>query len=187
MLDLLTLSIGIGLVVSLIFSESLGRTAGGLVVPGYLALYLTQPVNVALTFFVALATFAIVRGLSTVLIIFGKRRTVLMLLVGFALGAVCRALIGVAWVGSERLELSVIGFIVPSLIAIWMDRQGWLDTCATTITAAAVVRLALVLVTPEQLHLAETMRKVDKQQQLEAQPAMPNTVTNASSKQAAAL
>lgn len=175
MLDLLTLSIGIGLVVSLIFSETLGKTAGGLVVPGYVALYLTQPVNIALTFLVALATFAFVRSLSAVMIIFGKRRTVLMLLVGFALGAACRGLIGLAWVGSEGLELSVIGFIVPSLIAIWMDRQGWLDTFTTTITAAVVVRLALVLIVPEQLHLAETLRQAE--QQLKSQQATPNSVT----------
>ena len=36
-------SIGLGLVVSLVFSEILGLAAGGLVVPGYIALYLDQP------------------------------------------------------------------------------------------------------------------------------------------------
>ncbi len=163
MLDLLTLSIGLGLVVSLIFSETLGKGSGGLVVPGYVALYLTQPVNIALTFAAAFLTFAIVRGLSSFLIVFGKRRTVLMLLVGFATGASFRMLLGRGWLGTEGLELTVIGYIVPALIAIWMDRQGWLDTCTTTLTAAVVVRLALVLVVPQQLHLAETKRQAEKQ------------------------
>ena len=36
-------SIGIGLIVSLVFSEILGLAAGGLIVPGYIALYLDQP------------------------------------------------------------------------------------------------------------------------------------------------
>jgi poly-gamma-glutamate biosynthesis protein PgsC/CapC len=175
MIDLLTLSIGIGLVVSLIFSETLGKTAGGLVVPGYVALYLTQPVNVALTFLVAMATFAIVRGLSSVLIVFGKRRIVLTLLIGFAITAICRALIGMAWIGSESTEWTVIGFIVPSLIALWMDRQGWLDTCTTTITAAVVVRLALVMFVPGQLHLAESLRQADQQQIEPHQPASPES------------
>ena len=38
------LSIGLGLVTSLAFSEILGVAAGGMVVPGYIALYLDRPV-----------------------------------------------------------------------------------------------------------------------------------------------
>jgi len=178
MMELLTLSIGIGLVVSLIFSETLGKTAGGLVVPGYLALYLSEPFNVALTFLVALATFAIVRGLSSVLIVFGKRRIVLMLLVGFAMTALCRTLIGLAAIGAERPELAVIGFIIPSLIALWMDRQGWLDTWTTTITAAVVVRLALVLVIPDQLQVAESQRRAEQApREIEADQPAAETLT----------
>ena len=178
MIELLTLSIGIGLVVSLIFSETLGKTAGGLVVPGYLALYLSEPFNVALTFLVALATFAIVRGLSSVLIVFGKRRIVLMLLVGFAMTALCRTLIGLAAIGAERPELAVIGFIIPSLIALWMDRQGWLDTWTTTITAAVVVRLALVLVIPDQLQVAESQRRAEQApREIEADQPAAETLT----------
>ena len=170
MLDLLTLSIGLGLVVSLIFSETLGKGAGGLVVPGYVALYLTQPVNIALTFVAAFLTFAIVRGLSTFLIVFGKRRTVLMLLTGFAVGALFRMLLDRGWFATEGLELTVIGYIVPALIAIWMDRQGWLDTCTTTLTAAVVVRLALVLVVPQQLHALDAKREAE-QRLLNVEPA----------------
>ena len=44
MIDILTASIGIGLVVSLMFSEMFGLAAGGMVVPGYIALYLNRPV-----------------------------------------------------------------------------------------------------------------------------------------------
>ena len=132
-------------------------------VPGYVALYLTQPVNIALTFAAAFLTYAIVRGLSNFLIVFGKRRTVLMLLVGFTVGAMFRMLLGRGWFGTEGLELTVIGYIVPALIAIWMDRQGWLDTCTTTLTAAVVVRLALVLIVPQELHLAETKRQAEAQ------------------------
>lgn len=176
MIDLLTLSIGMGLVVCLIFSETLGKTAGGLVVPGYLALSLTQPANVAITFLVALLTFAIVRGLSSVIIVFGKRRVVLVLLVGFAMTALCRGLIGMTAGSAERPELAVIGFIVPSLIALWMDRQGWLDTWTTTLTAAVVVRLALVVVLPDQLQTAEALRQADEQQQPSVQET-PTTPT----------
>ena len=46
MIELLPLSIGIGLVVSLLFSEVFGLAAGGMVVHGYIALHLAHPVQV---------------------------------------------------------------------------------------------------------------------------------------------
>ena len=81
-----SVSIGIGLVISLVFSEMLGLTAGGMVVPGYVALYLDRPVVIIFTCLVSYLTYFIVHALSAVMIIYGRRRTVLMILVGFALG-----------------------------------------------------------------------------------------------------
>ena len=49
MVNILTASIGIGLAVSLLFSEMFGLAAGGMVVPGYIALYLNRPVDIVLT------------------------------------------------------------------------------------------------------------------------------------------
>jgi poly-gamma-glutamate biosynthesis protein PgsC/CapC len=144
MSELLSLSIGIGLVVSMIFSEVFGIAAGGMVVPGYIALSLDRPVDVALTIATGLATFAVVRGLSTVMIIFGRRRTVLMILVGYLMGTVMRS---TSWGAMETGEsYSVIGFIIPGLIAIWLDRQGIVETISTLITASVVVRLVLILI-----------------------------------------
>jgi len=39
-------AVGIGVIVSLIFSELLGASAGGIVVPGYIALYLDKPMQI---------------------------------------------------------------------------------------------------------------------------------------------
>src|SRR5205085_1961587 len=47
--ELLPLSIGIGLAVGLVLNELFGIAAGGMIVPGYLALSLTKPADVALT------------------------------------------------------------------------------------------------------------------------------------------
>lgn len=150
MLDLLSLSIAIGLVVSLIFSETLGRGAGGLVVPGYVAFYLTRPTAIAITLVAALVTYAFVYWLSQVLIIYGRRRTVLMILTGFALGMILRASFEALLVTPDP-ALTVIGYIIPGLLAIWFDRQGIFDTLTTSLTAAAIVRLTLVIVAPTQL------------------------------------
>ena len=159
MIDLLTLSIAIGLVVSLIVAEKLGRAAGGLIVPGYLAFHLTRPVDVGLTLVAALATYAVVLGLSNVMIVYGKRRTVLMILFGFAIGALLRMSVGATMTIHQPehgpADFTVIGYIIPGLIAIWCDRQGVLDTCSATLTAAVVVRLILVLLVASQLRLYE--------------------------------
>src|SRR5690348_9754916 len=83
MIDILSASIGIGLAVSLLFSEVFGLAAGGMVVPGYIALYLNRPVDIVLTVIASLATYFVVHSLSTFIIIYGKRRTVLMIIIGY--------------------------------------------------------------------------------------------------------
>ena len=84
--SILTLSIGIGLITSLIFSEFLGVAAGGMIVPGYMALYLDSPMTFILTLFVSFLTYFTVHSLSSVMIIYGRRKTVMMLLIGFIFG-----------------------------------------------------------------------------------------------------
>lgn len=176
MIDLLSLSIAIGLVVSLLFSETLGRGAGGLVVPGYVALYLTRPADVVLTLLVALATWAIVHWLAQWLIVYGRRRTVLMLLVGFLLGMAVRSGMGLA-LTDPTTEYTVIGYIIPALLAIWFDRQGLFDTCVSTLTASAVVRLALVLLAPAMLQNAE-LDRAQRQREAQASGSFQPTLTS---------
>ncbi|MEM7675187.1 MAG: poly-gamma-glutamate biosynthesis protein PgsC/CapC, partial [Myxococcota bacterium] len=94
MIDTVTLAIGIGLAVSLLFTELFGLAAGGMVVPGYIALALSAPLDVVLTIATAFATYAVVQALSSFVIIYGRRRTVLMIIFGFMLGALVRGLIG---------------------------------------------------------------------------------------------
>ena len=140
MTEMLPLSIGVGLVVSLLFSELFGLVPGGLVVPGYIALYLHRPGEVLMTLAAALITFALVRAASSAVIIYGRRRTVLMVLTGYLVGLAMSQLAG----GYDD-PLDVIGHIIPGLIAIWLDRQGVTETVSSLITISAVVRLILVL------------------------------------------
>jgi poly-gamma-glutamate biosynthesis protein PgsC/CapC len=150
-MDPICVAIGIGLVVSLLLTELFGLAAGGMVVPGYLALFLHKPVDIALTLTTALGTFFIVRGLARLIIIYGKRRTAMMLLVGFLLGALVRWLVAIppdvaaTLDPSEVHNFSVIGFVIPGLIAIWIERQGLIETVSVMFTGAAVVRLVLVV------------------------------------------
>ncbi len=157
-MDLQSLAIAVGLAVSLLFSEFFGLAAGGMVVPGYVALFLNQPISIAMTIAAALLTWGVVRALSNVIIIYGRRRTVMMILVGFLLGAIFRT--ASIWLcaadmgpGSSMAYegLAIVGFIIPGLIAIWIDRQGILETLSTLLTASVAVRLVLILVAAEML------------------------------------
>ncbi len=146
-MDPVTISIGTGLIVSLTLTELFGLAAGGMVVPGYLALYLDRPMTILLTLAAAFLTWAVVKGLSRVAIIYGKRRTVLMILVGFLIGFAARFLLirfGGEPDAASFANFQIVGYIIPGLIAIWIERQGLLETCCVVLTASAVVRLVLM-------------------------------------------
>ncbi len=138
------LVIGVGLAISLLYSELFGVTPGGIIVPGYLALAIPEPITVALTLGVALLTFFVVRVLATIAIVYGRRRTVLSILIGFLLGALVRAAVG-AGPPLGPFELDVVGYVIPGLLAIWIDRQGVVVTISSAITASIATRLAGLL------------------------------------------
>src|SRR5262245_66587698 len=85
-----TEAIGLGLVISLIFFEEVGLAAGGMVVPGYIALNLDDPWRIAGTLLVALVTFALVRFFAAFTFIYGRRRIVVTILIAFILGTLLR-------------------------------------------------------------------------------------------------
>ena len=147
--EILTVAIGLGLAVSLIFSELFGLAAGGLVVPGYFALYLNHPWLIFVTIGCAVVTFLVVHLLSSFVILYGKRRTVLIILVAYLLRiTIDYGMQGVVMSvpGSEDTGLLIIGYIIPGLIAIWLDRQGVVETITTLISASVVVRMVLILI-----------------------------------------
>jgi poly-gamma-glutamate biosynthesis protein PgsC/CapC len=138
-------AIGLGLAISLIFSETLGLAAGGMVVPGYLALMIHEPLRLVGTIGVALLTFATLKLLSRYVLIYGRRRIVVAVLIGFVFGALSRSLL-VFKVLDVSLDLRTVGFVIPGLIANWMERQGVLQTACVMTTTAVLVRLVLMLI-----------------------------------------
>ena len=136
------ISIGIGIFLSLILSESLGVTAGGIIVPGYIALYLHQPMQVVVTFFVAILVWAIIQGMGNVMFLYGKRRIVLALILGFFFGYISRNFI---YLSQDIGSVAVIGNIIPGLIANWMDRQGIVRTLSVVLLTSVMVKLCVMI------------------------------------------
>jgi len=137
-------AVGLGLVISLIFSETLGLAAGGMVVPGYLALMIHQPLRLAGTIATGLLTYCALKLLSRYVLIFGRRRIVVAVLVGFGFGALSRDLL-IFRLHDVPVDLRTIGYVIPGLIANWMERQGVLSTLCVMTTTPVLVRLLIML------------------------------------------
>jgi poly-gamma-glutamate biosynthesis protein PgsC/CapC len=137
------LAIGLGLTLSLILSELVGLSAAGLVVPGYLALYLDQPARLAATLLVALGTWAAVKfGFARLVVLYGRRRFGITVLTGFLLNAALDHALFI--LPTEAGGLRAIGYIVPGLIANTALQQGVAPTVGLTLLVAAAVRLILM-------------------------------------------
>ncbi len=152
--ELIIQAVGLGLVLSLAFSETLGVAAGGMVVPGYVALMIHHPLRIVGTILVSLVTFASMKFLSNYMFIYGRRRTVMVILLGFLFGWLSRELL-IIQTSAITLELQTIGLIIPGLIANWMERQGVVRTICTMIIAAVFIRLILMILTGGEVFLNE--------------------------------
>ncbi len=138
-------AVGLGVILSLVFSELLGASAGGIVVPGYIAMYLDKPSHIIGTIMVSLLTWGIIRIIGSFTLLFGKRRMVLSILIGFILGWATR---NILFLNASILDLKLqsIGYIIPGLIANWFERQGFIKTMTVMLIAAVVVRLTLIII-----------------------------------------
>ena len=142
--------IGIGMVLSLFLTETLGVTAGGIIVPGYIALNLESPERLLITFGISIITFLIIKLLSKFIMVYGKRRLVLALLIGFLLGYLSRSE-NMVTAGLSTTDFIVIGNIIPGLIANWMDRHGVLRTISTVLITAGITKLCIMTISMLQI------------------------------------
>ncbi len=131
----------IGLVAGFIFYECTGISAGGVVAPAYFAISIHEPARIFVTVAIALAVYGAIRFLSGRLIIYGRRRLLLALLIGFALKLVLER--GIQPHPSVSLDLQSIGYIIPGLVGNEMYRQK----VAPTLLGLATVSVFIYLVT----------------------------------------
>ncbi|MBM9578413.1 poly-gamma-glutamate biosynthesis protein PgsC [Leptospira sp. 201903070] len=150
-MEILTLSIGIGIFLGFFLWEKTGLYPGGWVVPGYIALSLLQPWTLFFLFASSLLTFGIYRIVEGSFLSFGQRKIVLLLLLSILI-SLCLQEMEQLYFGSIRdLEFRWIGHIVPGLLAISAEKQGLLRTISATILCSSLVRLLLILLLGESM------------------------------------
>jgi poly-gamma-glutamate biosynthesis protein PgsC/CapC len=140
---LLTEAIAIGLVLGFFCYEWIGLSPGGFVVPGYIALYWDRPLMVAATLALALSVHLALEGISRVAIVYGRRRFMLALLIGFTGQWLLEA--AALRTGFIPVEMDAVGYIIPGLIANEMARQRVIPTVCTLVALSVAVRLMLIL------------------------------------------
>jgi poly-gamma-glutamate biosynthesis protein PgsC/CapC len=137
-------SIVVSIVLGFLFGELTGWLTGGLVVPGYLALYVDQPLRVVMTYAAAALAFLAVKLLARVTILFGRRRFMAFILAGICMGALLDAL--VSWWPPTGSDLRAIGYVVPGLIANDTWKQGPWKTLLASLAITLATRAVLLLV-----------------------------------------
>jgi len=142
--NMLWVSVGLGLVVSLLFAEFLGLTAGGLVVPGYIALFWNKPVQILGTLVAAFLALIVLKLISAKTFVYGRRRLVLTILLGFVFGSLLR-LVAQNLIPPKYISFDPIGYVIPGLLAYWMEKQGITETITGLIIASVLVRMAVIL------------------------------------------
>ena len=142
---MIELSVTLGIVISLFFIEKFGLASGGIVVPGYIALQLTNLDRLIGLIIISIATYGIIKLISRYTFLFGRRQMVVALLVGTILSIVSHHLF-VIDTQTSTIELSVIGWVIPGLIAHTSAKQGYVKTMAMLSISSVIVRLLVILI-----------------------------------------
>ncbi len=134
----------VGLILAVLYVEIFEIYPGGIIVPGYMALEVDQPLRVLVTVAIAFLCLYSYRFMSRYLILFGKRRFALMIFLG-AMWAQLWVLVAPVIVATPT-ELLVVGWLIPGLLANTLEKQRILPTLASLFTVAIATSFIIRLV-----------------------------------------
>ena len=126
----------IGILMAILFIEITDIFPGGIIVPAYMALYLDEPLRVLATIGVAFLSLLSYRWLSRYLILFGKRRFVMFILLGAIWAQLWFVLLPYIFEGPSGLK--AVGWIIPGLLANNLEKQKVLITLSSLIFVSVV-------------------------------------------------
>ena len=79
-------AIALSVLLSFVLYEAFGLLTGGMVSAGYLCLYFEQPLRIVSTLLLALLVYLLTRLISRFVIVYGRRRFMLTLVLGLVFG-----------------------------------------------------------------------------------------------------
>ena len=136
-------TVALSVILSFLVTELTGLLTGGMVSAGYLAFYFSEPMRILSTLLLSTLIALILRLSREFLILYGRRRFMLSILLSILF---VYALEKAYFIMSPlSLDLRVIGYIIPGLIANDMEKQGILRTSLALIIVTALVKLLSIL------------------------------------------
>ena len=136
-------TVALSVILSFLVTELTGLLTGGMVSAGYLAFYFSEPMRILSTFLLSALIALILRLSREFLILYGRRRFMLSILLSILfVYALEKAYF---MLSPLSLDLSVIGYIIPGLIANDMEKQGIIRTSLALIIVIALVKLFSIL------------------------------------------
>lgn len=136
-------AIGLSIILGFISTELLGLFTGGLVSAGYLAFFLEQPYRVASTLLLSLAVYGLTKLIGKAVILYGRRRFMLTVILGILLGWVYES--HAYYLNGISQDLRIIGYMIPGLLANDMCKQGVWRTVLMAMVCALLIRLILTV------------------------------------------
>lgn len=143
--ELARLTIILGIVVSTIIYKRTGLTLGGVIVCGYLALFVGQPIHIIVTLTISYFTYQVVyKVLQKRYMLNGRSLFEVEILVGLVFQVLWLTIIKLF--GIINIDFTVlysIGFVLPGVVSHDMGRQGPRNTIGSILLGVFIVTLII--------------------------------------------
>ena len=106
--------------------------------PGYIALNLQTPRRVIYTLIVALIAWGLGKALGKIMILYGRRRFAVMILLSFLINLV------ISTSGLLANPPSIVGVLVPGIVAQEMEKQGVIKSLLSLAVVTGILALIMM-------------------------------------------
>lgn len=130
----------LGIVLSILFYEITEMSPGGLIVPGYFALFLNDPKRIVMTLLVVIIGIAMVRVIENYTILFGRRKFAIYIIITFLVKMFFQSLNLEILIGGE-----VIGILIPAILAQDIERNGIKKTIPALIILSITIKSIYIM------------------------------------------
>ncbi len=129
----------IGIAISIIFSDITGIIPCGIIVPSYIALNLNNPKKLIYSFLIIFITIIVIKLISKVCIVYGRRRFALMILTSYIIN------LFIIKLNVIPNNPGLIGVIIPGIIANQLEKQGFIISILSLIFVVMTISLIMML------------------------------------------
>lgn len=132
-----TICLAIGILLGMFYYHKTGWACGGIITPGVIAMYISDPGKVLVSIAAGLGTWMVLELLVRFSGLYGRQRLAAAMLIALAL----RYPLVSVW-GETSLWL---GWVVPGLIGADMQRQGMVATLSAVVTVSIATAMSVLL------------------------------------------